>query len=119
MNWDNTLVIDFDNTICELRKHGQPYSEVLPKMGVKESLDKFKERGWRIVVYTASGMATYDGNLQDIYKKRYPEIMEWLLSQSIPFDELIMGKPLASYYIDDKAINFNDNWKDITDKILK
>lgn len=51
-----------------------------------------------------------------IERKRVKEMIQFLNDNDIPFDEVddgTKGKPLASYYIDDHAINFDNNWAQI------
>ena len=38
------------------------------------------------------------------------------MSIKIKFDELFMGKPIGEYWIDDRAIKFN-NWDSVSKKI--
>jgi hypothetical protein len=42
--------------------------------------------------------------------------VDWLNSNSIPFDQLILGKPIGDYWIDDRAIKF-ETWDDIEKKL--
>jgi hypothetical protein len=49
--------------------------------------------------------------------------MIWFLKEAgIPYDEVddgTKGKPFADFYIDDKAIEFKDNWPEIAARIEK
>lgn len=118
-DWDKTLVIDFDNTLCESRSPEQRYCEIKPKEDAAKTLKALREEGWKIIIYTASGMGTYNGDVSKIIQYRVPEIRDWLNSHDIPFDEIVAGKMLAHYYIDDRAIEFKDNWIEIKNRILK
>ena len=42
---------------------------------------------------------------------------QWLTKHNIPFDQLYMGKPIGDYWIDDRAIKYN-NWETILKEIL-
>jgi hypothetical protein len=47
-------------------------------------------------------------------------MIAFLEEHKIPYDEIddgTKGKPLADYYIDDKAIRFTDNWVGIAGAI--
>jgi len=43
-------------------------------------------------------------------------VIEWLNKYQIPYDEIHFGKPLADFYVDDKAIKLT-SWKDFNKQI--
>ena len=98
------IVIDLDGTICSEEKQ---FSRALAKIKpyAKESIDKLKENGYIIIIYSARTWAEYELTIN------------WLNTNNIQFDQLILGKPQGDYWIDDRAINF-DNWESVTEKIL-
>ena len=52
-------------------------------------------------------MRTYQGNIGKINANTLPVILDWLDRYSVPYDEVIVGKPWPGpdgYYIDDRAI---------------
>ena len=57
---------------------------------------------------TARNMATHNNNLGKIIANQAPIVFEWLKKHEIPYDEIHFGKPLADFYIDDKAIRLED-----------
>jgi GTP:adenosylcobinamide-phosphate guanylyltransferase len=63
------------------------------------------DRGGRIVVHTARGMLSRNGNVEAIERELRPIVEERLSEAGIKYHELIMGKPYADVYIDDKAIS--------------
>lgn len=93
-----TLAIDFDHTICDTA-HPVPGRRMGgPMLGSKEALEKLKREGHYILIHSCN---------------RPKIIREWLEWYKIPFDA-IWGenpadcghKPVASYYVDDRAIRF-------------
>lgn len=42
---------------------------------------------------------------------------EWFKKYDVEYDELILGKPFADVYIDDKALKYEQNWDDIYNKL--
>jgi len=40
--------------------------------------------------------------------------MKWLETHRIPYDELILGKPVADLYIDDRSFDFNVFLKEVS-----
>lgn len=99
------LCFDLDGTLCTVRKEGQCYSEVTVIEEMKRFLLQRKAEGNYIIIYTARGMNTFDGNVGKVNVKLVPLTLKWLEDNKIPYDEIYFGKPHADWYIDDKAIN--------------
>ncbi|HEC64010.1 MAG TPA: hypothetical protein ENI23_01810 [bacterium] len=93
------IVIDIDGTICEEKP---TFERVLakPLNGAISSIKTLKDQGHFIILYTARGWAEYEMTYL------------WLTNRGIPFDVLLMGKPIYDVWIDDRAIKFT-SWKDI------
>ena len=102
------ICFDLDNTLCEIRTPEQSYSEVLPKPGAIAYLKELKAKGHYIIIHTARNMLTYNNNLGRIIANQAPIVIEWLNRYEFPYDELLFGKPLADFYVDDKGITFTD-----------
>lgn len=101
---------DLDGTICYTKKENENYKDVKPIPGAVETIQKLKESGHYIIIMTARNMKTYDNNIGKIIANQSMVVIEWLNKHKIPYDELHFGKPLADFYIDDKAIKLT-NWK--------
>ena len=106
------ICFDVDGTIAELREEGQCYSEIVPKEGSVEVLNKLKNEGHYIILHTARNMETFKGNLGKVNAVQGPILYDWLKKYNIPYDEVYFGKPSADYYIDDKGFKF-DNWGEL------
>lgn len=106
------VAIDFDHTLCDTHNITPPFKIGPPLPGAKESLVKLKEKGWTIIIYTCRAN---DGD------KAVRVVEDWMKYFKIPFDYVWTAekgaKPVADYYIDDKAIYFKD-WTSIME-ILK
>jgi uncharacterized HAD superfamily protein len=90
-----TIMVDLDGVICsEQRVFERPLAK--PIDGAKESLQKLKDAGNTIVVYTARGWAEYNVT------------KDWLDRHGMAYDALHMGKPIGHVWIDDRAIGFKD-----------
>jgi capsule biosynthesis phosphatase len=104
---DGTLVVDIDGTLCELKQPGQSYADVQPRHAVVERLREFQAKGYRILLFTARNMNTYEGKLGLINKHTAPVLLEWLNRWNVPYDEILFGKPWPrsrGFFIDDRAI---------------
>ncbi|MEK6884869.1 MAG: hypothetical protein AABY22_34880 [Nanoarchaeota archaeon] len=96
-----TICIDFDGVIHQYNRpsfRGLPPDP--PVDGVKEALDKLQKLGFEIVIYSA----------REKNQKKF--IKKWLKLYEIKYNKLILGKPKAVMYIDDRALRFM-SWKDI------
>lgn len=107
--------VDFDGTICDFAYPGIGQ----PKAGVKEALRMFRELGYKVVIYTcrtSNFHADIFGGGPPMERDRVKEMIAYLAEHEIPYDEVddgSRGKPMAAFYVDDKAIRFEDNWQKI------
>jgi len=97
------LIIDMDGTICTEEK---TYSRCLakPKEDVVESINKLYDDGHTIIIYSARTWMEYEMTVA------------WLKNYGVKFHQLIMGKPIGDYWIDDRAIKF-ENWAEVMSQI--
>lgn len=99
------LIVDLDGTITQANT--SDYKNVLPRLDVIEQLQSYKQQGFEIVIATARNMRTYQGNVGKINIHTLPIITEWLDKHSVPYDEILVGKPWCGhegFYIDDRAV---------------
>lgn len=62
-----------------------------------------KEHGYRVVIMTAR------------WEQDRAKTQNWLSWHKVPYDELIMGKPSAVLYIDDRALRFKGDGTALSD----
>ena len=112
------LAIDFDGVIHNFDKgwhDGTCYGDPLP--GALESIRELS-KDWNIIVFTAK--VRPDRPL--VGGKTGQELVEeWLEKYDVMqyIDEVTFEKPRANYYIDDKAIEFTNNWAEIMERLKK
>ena len=112
------VAIDFDGVIHNnfLGFHdGTIYGE--PIAGAPESIKKIFEMGYKIIVYTCKSHP--DRPL--VNNKTGTELVwDWLSEKGIGdyIEDVVWGKPHAVAYIDDKAIEFKSNWKEVIERII-
>ncbi len=118
---EKRIGFDLDKTIAKPKGPTQNYDDVEPMEGAVKALKALKKQGWYIVICTARNMRTYQHNIGQVNAKQTPLIVNWLNRWGIPFDE-IWVKPHVEFFVDDKAIEF-DNWlkfkQDLSDKMIR
>lgn len=103
-----TYCVDIDGTICENGScNACKYEGSVPIKSRIEKINQLYDEGHRIKYFTARGMGTYDDGAKA--EARWRELTELQLRiWGCKYHELILGKPSADYYIDDKAITSDD-----------
>lgn len=109
-----TIGIDFDGTICQKQKYGDGIITQEPHIGAKDVIEKLKNAGYRISVFTTRLNPKFGGDIE--WKKQ--QIINWLNKYEIPFDDVSNNKPEAVAYIDDRAIRFI-NWQDVNNYFIQ
>jgi len=111
-----TIVIDFDGTIC-----GHAFPEIGEvKPGVKAALEKLRQH-FEIVISSCRASKMFR-NEDGSPSHHVDAMVSWLDWHGIPYDRIDMGdegKVVATAYIDDRAIRFEDNWEEITDQLIQ
>lgn len=100
------IVIDVDDTICD--NNNRQYKDAIPKRKAIEKLNLLHSQGYEIILYTARGMKSCNGDLDKIIKKNKDVLETWLKENNVQYDELIFGKPLGDLYIDDKCMEVRE-----------
>ena len=89
----------------------EKYGKAKPIPEMIASIRKAKEKGFRIVLFTARRMVTHNGDINKVIEDVGEITENWLKEHDVPYDELQFGKPYAVYYVDDKAMNVRDFYK--------
>lgn len=99
------IVFDVDDTICSnVRRLG--YENCVPDFEVIKKINHLHDDlGFTIVLHTARGMVSCNGDVDKIIKKNKKVLEDWLAKYDVHYDELIFCKPIADLYVDDKALN--------------
>lgn len=100
------ICFDLDGTLCENKRPGQEYKDVVPMEGAVEYLKHLRQQGHYIIIMTARNMVTYNNNVGQIIANQAPIVIEWLKKYDMPYDELLFGKPHADFFVDDKGVKF-------------
>ncbi|HDC1927564.1 TPA: capsular biosynthesis protein [Salmonella enterica] len=100
------IIIDIDMTLTKGKGPGD-YEDALVNKDLVVKLKEYKEQGFMIVLNTSRNMNSYNNNIGLINKNTLPILIKWLEVNSIPYDEIYVGKPWCGhegFYVDDKAI---------------
>jgi hydroxymethylpyrimidine pyrophosphatase-like HAD family hydrolase len=95
---------DLDGTLCS--DTGGDYPKATPRSEVISKLNQLYDSGHTIIVYTARGSTTG----LDWHELTKNQVKAW----NIKHHKLIMGKPGADVYVDDKSIHVLDFIKGVT-----
>ena len=104
--------IDIDGTICTPTV-GRDYHKAEPWQDRIKVLNKLYDEGNHIIYFTARAMGRFSGHSHYIASEKAKEVLFDLTKQQlndwgVKYHELIMGKPHADLFIDDKGINCDD-----------
>lgn len=93
-----TYCFDLDGTLCS-NTEGL-YDQAVPFLDMIDEVNRLKADGHNILIYTARGSGT---------GKDWSAVTERQLAQwGVTYDRLILGKPAADVYVDDRAVNVSE-----------
>ena len=98
-----TYVFDIDGTICATQ--GSDYEKSIPHRDRIQRVNSLYDAGHTIIMLTARGMGRTGQNELESYRLLYDFTHRQLTDWKVQFHKLMLGKPAADFYIDDKAIN--------------
>ncbi len=107
-----SIVVDFVGVICEHR-----FPDVgEPSEGVQEALNTLKKAGYRIVIHSCRTSFKFKNLLVG---DQFERIKDYMKCYELPFDNIwVPDKPIGIANIDDKGKNFDNNWGEITDRLV-
>lgn len=103
LNKEKTVIIDFDGVIHSYKSGWQGIENTPdpPVDNVKSGIERLKELGYKPVVYSSRCKNSSGRNA----------IKNYLHAHNLPEIEVVDEKVPALVSIDDRSIQFNDNWK--------
>lgn len=100
------FIFDIDNTISKTK--GTKYQAAKPIKSKIKIINRLFDKGHIIKIFTSRYMGKCNGDVNFIKKKYYKKTEIQLKSWGLKFHELIFGKPIFDFLIDDKAFNIKD-----------
>ena len=107
--------IDIDGTICSPTV-GRVYHKAEPWKDRIKVLNKLYDEGHYIIYFTARAMGRFADQPHSVASVKAKEVLFELTRQQleewgVKYNELIMGKPHADFFIDDKGVKDEDFFK--------
>ena len=95
---DVELDFDYNGVICSINEGD--YANAMPYMYAIANINKAYDMGYYIKIVTARYGHRHPGKQ---YQVGYEEAIDWLNRYDVKFHQLIMEKPAADLYVDDKG----------------
>tara|TARA_R110000851_G_scaffold333049_2_gene510901 strand:+ start:9732 stop:10097 length:366 start_codon:yes stop_codon:yes gene_type:complete len=105
-----TYVFDIDGTICT-DTYGE-YEKAEPLPHRIEKVNELYDNDHTIILFTARGMGRTEGNVLEAQRRFFDLTLKQVEQWGIKYHRLILGKPAADFYIDDKGIKDGDFFGD-------
>jgi capsule biosynthesis phosphatase len=108
----HTFIIDVDDTILTtpLNEDGTyDYDKSTPITVSVERIRSLKEEGHQIILFTARGVRTFNGDVKKIKKEHEERLVNWLKQNEVPYDSLVFGKPWGPnpIYVDNRNLSLH------------
>ena len=108
--FSKTLAFDIDGVIC--KTSNSDYENSIPNEKAIKKINNLYNKGHKIIIFTARFMGRTDDNISKAYEIGFDFTKNQLKKWNVKYTKLIMGKPSFDLLIDDKAINYDENWID-------
>lgn len=110
------MVVDLDDTISTTTS--RDFENAKPITSVIDKINYLYDNGWEIVILTARGQLSCDGDVQKADLKYRGQIEAWLERHKVKYHTLSFNKILAAYYVDDKNL-LPEDFVDLDIKVIK
>ena len=97
-----TIICDIDDTISVTTTHDWQNAE--PIWQTINKINKLYDEGWTIILMTARGQISCNGDFAKADEKYRAKMQAWLDRYGVKYHFLSFEKYLAAYYIDDKSL---------------
>ena len=105
-----TYVFDIDGTLCT--KTDGDYTKATPFEDRISKVNKLYDDGHTIILFTARGMGRTEGNSAAAIRMFFDMTLQQATDWNIKFHRLMLGKPAADFYIDDKGLKDVEFFRD-------
>ncbi len=101
MNFHKRIILDFDDTLAFAKN--RDWMNARPNDRLIKKTNNLYDQGWRVDIYTARGSISC-ATREEAAAKYQPDMEKWLERNNVKYHSISFDKPLAAYYIDDKAM---------------
>lgn len=101
-NYWKTIICDVDDTISVSTTHD--WENASPNIPVINKINKLYNEGWTIILMTARGQVSCEGDFKAAAEKYRSKMETWLAKHEVKYHMLSFEKYLAAYYVDDKSL---------------
>lgn len=101
-NYSKTIICDIDDTISSTTTHDWEFAQ--PIYPTINKINKLYDMGWTIILMTARGQVSCQGDFKKADEKYRTKIEQWLKKNGVKYHMLSFEKYLGAYYVDDKSI---------------
>ena len=102
------ICFDLDGTLCTNTwgnyKQAQPLKKAIKKV------NELYDSGFKIKIFTSRYMGKNNENIKKAYEEGFDLTKKQIDSWGIKYHNLIMGKPTYDLIVDDKILNYKNNW---------
>lgn len=109
------LLVDFDATLFPW---APLYQDNPPIPGAVYAMKALRDAGFELQIFSSRLSRTWLMAAKESYAKNIDHMSKLLNRYDIPFDGFATEKIPALAYIDDRAIEFKNNWKQIADRLV-
>lgn len=106
-----TYVFDIDGTICLSPENGE-YEKSVPIEDRIQKINKLFDEGNIIIFHTARGMRRNNNDASAASFQLFETTKNQLNRWNVKYHQLLMGKPGADVYVDDKGVKDEDFFRD-------
>ena len=102
MRYYKRIVFDLDDTISKTTN--RDFENAEPNLLIIEKINKLYHSGWEVIIMTARGFISCEGDRERAKQKYQTQIENWLAKYGVKYHQLSFNKILAAYYVDDKSL---------------
>jgi len=103
-----TICFDIDGVVCKTNKNF--YKKSKPIFQNIKIINKIYLKGYRVILFTARFMGRSNENVFKAKKRGFDFTKKQLSEWGVKYDKLIFGKPSFDLIIDDKSLDFHNDW---------
>lgn len=106
--FNKKICFDIDGVICN--NTWGDYDNAIPNLKSIKKINHLFEMNNYIMLFTSRYFTTLNGDRDKIYNTYYKKTYDQMKSWNLNFHELILCKPEYDIYVDDKNLNYSDDW---------